>query len=36
VVANAILELDGGRVIRERAVQAGDPKQLTPSDEGGS
>ena len=26
VVANTILELDGGRIIRERALQAGDPK----------
>jgi ketosteroid isomerase-like protein len=26
VVANSILELEGGRIVRERAVQAGDPR----------
>ena len=26
VVANSILEIEGGRIVRERDVQAGDPK----------
>ena len=29
VVANAMLELRDGRIVRERDVQAGDPKQGT-------